>query len=307
MARKRKGRAVSGILLLDKPTGLSSNQALQRVRGIYRAQKAGHGGTLDPFAEGLLPILLGEATKFGRFLLSADKCYEVTMAFGRETDTDDYTGSTIHEARPPKLSEAKWIETLELFLGLQMQIPPVYSALKVGGERAYALARKGEMPVMEARPVTIHSLDLLSFTDNSAVIRVSCSKGTYIRALVRDIGRKLGSAAHATALRRCSVGELKGSFYSLETLSAIHDAEDFAQLDSFLLPLEACVSNLPMATIPDERLRFFRHGNDVALNCELPEGDYAFYHNERLLGVGRVENGRAYPERLCALNESANE
>lgn len=274
---------------------------MQRVRGIYRAQKAGHGGTLDPFAEGLLPILLGEATKFGRFLLDADKSYEVTLAFGRETDTDDCTGQTIREAAQPPLQRIDWQAVLNHFTGKQWQTPPVYSALKIAGQRAYVLARQGELPQMTPREITIHDLQLVAITAGEVTLRVRCSKGTYIRALVRDIGRMLDSAAHATRLRRCGVGQLNGNFHTLDTLSALRDQEAFADLDQRLLPLDDCVKNLDSAEIPSEKMRFFRHGNDVALASDEPDGEYAFYHQGVFLGVGRISAGRAYPERLCAL------
>lgn len=303
MARRRKGRAVHGILLLDKAAGISSNQALQRVRGIYRAQKAGHGGTLDPFAEGLLPILLGEATKFGRFLLDADKSYEVTLAFGSETDTDDLTGEVIREADIPWPNEIDWANILQRFQGKQLQTPPIYSALKIAGQRAYDLARKGELPEMTPREITINSIDLLEHDQNMATLRVSCSKGTYIRALVRDIGRELNSAAHAVRLRRCSVGSLVGNFHDIRDLSLLREQEDYLALDQLLLPLDDCVRTLPKADISDEKLRFFRCGNDVEISTGSPDGEYAFYHQNNLLGVGKIVAGRAYPERLCALKE----
>lgn len=307
MARRRKGRAVNGILLLDKPAAVSSNHVMQRVRGLYRAQKAGHGGTLDPFATGLLPVLLGEATKFGRFLLDADKTYTVTLAFGEETDSDDHTGTVIRQAALPSLNGDDWAALLARFRGTQMQTPPIYSALKIGGERAYALARKGELPEMTPRSITIHELTLLAHDATQATLRVRCSKGTYIRALVRDIGRAAHSAAHAVALRRERVGNLGDVLYGLETLVALREAEDMVGLDALLLPLDACVQGLPTVVIPADKLRFFCHGNDVTLRQVDDVAGCAFYHDGRLLGVGRVVAGRAYPERLCALGENNNE
>ncbi|UJF24867.1 tRNA pseudouridine(55) synthase TruB [Suttonella sp. R2A3] len=304
MARRRKGRALDGILLLDKPIGISSNQALQRVRGMYQAQKAGHGGTLDPFASGLLPVLFGEATKFGSYLLDADKSYEVTLRLGAQTDTDDIEGAVLHRAAIPELNGDNWQAVCDAFLGEQQQMPPIYSALKVGGQRAYDLARRGEHPELAPRSINVSELSVLDFDHESARLRVRCSKGTYIRALVRDIGAYLGSAAHAIALRRVQIGHLPEGMHPLEQISDLTDQKAFETLDELLLPLTDCVSTLPKLVVPAEKIRFIRHGNDIELLADYPAGEYALYDDDAFFGVGRVAAGRVYPERLCRLNDN---
>ena len=203
-----KRKKIDGVLLLDKPADISSNQALQQARWLYQAEKAGHGGTLDPFATGLLPVLFGEASKFGRYFLDGDKAYEAALAFGTETDTGDLSGAVIREAAPPPLDAVDWVALCARFSGVQRQVPPVYSALKVGGERAYALARRGELPQLEAREVVIHELRFLGMDGDGARFFVRCSKGTYIRSLLRDMAAALGSAGHTRALRRVAVAGL---------------------------------------------------------------------------------------------------
>lgn len=299
MARRRSGRALDGVLLLDKPTGISSNQALQRARGIYRAQKAGHGGTLDPFASGLLPVLFGEATKFAGYLLGGDKTYEVTLRLGVQTDSDDLDGTVLRRADIPSLSVDAWQAVCAAFLGEQQQTPPIYSALKVAGQRAYELARQGIMPELAPRSITIYQLSLLQQTDDGATLRVHCSKGTYIRALVRDIGLQLGTVAHAIALRRCRVGHLPETMHALEPLSALAAEKAYDSLDSLLLPLTDCVAQLPRLVVPADKTRFIRHGNDIALSEPYQTGEYALYDGDTFFGVGRVHSGRVYPERLC--------
>ena len=268
-----KRKKIDGVLLLDKPAGISSNQALQQARWLYQAEKAGHGGTLDPFATGLLPVLFGEASKFGRYFLDGDKAYEAALAFGTETDTGDLSGA-------------------------QRQVPPVYSALKVGGERAYALARRGELPQLEAREVVIHELRFLGMDGDGARFFVRCSKGTYIRSLLRDMAAALGSAGHTHALRRVAVAGLT-AMTPLATLRAWQEAGDMAALQALLLPLDCCVAHLPRVVVPPEKLRFIRNGNDIA--CAAPHGEVALYDGARFFGVGEARDGRAFPQRLCAL------
>lgn len=292
-------KPVHGVLLLDKPAGAGSNQVLHQARGIYRAQKAGHGGTLDPFATGLLPVLFGEAAKFGRYFLDGDKAYEVRLCLGRETDTGDLTGQVIREAPPPDMQTVDWQALCARFTGAQMQIPPAFSALKIGGQRSYELARRGEMPEMAAREVVIRELRCLGFQEDSADFYVRCSKGTYIRALVRDMAAFLGSAGYAGALRRVEVAGLR-EMVALEYLRGLREAEDFAALEDLLLPLETCVRGLPRADVPENKLRFIRNGNDIAWGEGA--GEVALYANGAFFGVGEVAGGRLFPRRLCALS-----
>lgn len=301
MARKRKGRAISGVLLLDKPQGVSSNFILQRVRWLFQAEKAGHGGTLDPFASGLLPILLGEATKFGQYLLGADKRYTVVAKFGHETDTDDCDGHPKRYACVPKLTSIPWHTVLMPFHGKQWQVPPIYSALKVNGKRAYALARAGETPELAAREITVYELTVLEVHDDSVVFAIHCSKGTYIRALIRDIARSIDSAAYAQSLRRTAVGHLNHDMYTFEQLENLKSTQGQSALDSCLLPLTQCVENLPHYHVPIEKIRFIRHGNDIAAP-DVIDGVYALFAEEKFFGVGRVVSERLFPDRLCALS-----
>ena len=293
-----KRKKIDGVLLLDKPAGISSNQALQQARWLYQAEKAGHGGTLDPFATGLLPVLFGEASKFGRYFLDGDKAYEAALAFGTETDTGDLSGAVIREAAPPPLDAVDWVALCARFSGVQRQVPPVYSALKVGGERAYALARRGELPQLEAREVVIHELRFLGMDGDGARFFVRCSKGTYIRSLLRDMAAALGSAGHTHALRRVAVAGLT-AMTPLATLRAWQEAGDMAALQALLLPLDCCVAHLPRVVVPPEKLRFIRNGNDIA--CAAPRGEVALYDGARFFGVGEARNGRVFPQRLCAL------
>lgn len=303
MACKRKGRPVSGVLLLDKAQGESSNYALQRTRGLFTAEKAGHGGTLDPFAQGLLPILFGEATKFGRYILGANKGYRVSIRFGRETTTDDGEGQTTREKPIPRLAAIDWEQVLSVFTGEQMQVPPVFSALKVKGKRAYELARKGEMPEMQPRLINIHSLCLNHVEKECVSLTVYCSKGTYIRALARDIGRYLDSAAFAQELRRTDVGHWgehkQTKMYRFETLEQIKNQDGYQGLDALLLPLDCCVQDFAKLVIPAEKVIYIRHGNDIAV--DIPDGCYALYNQDIFFGIGKAKSGRIYPERLCAV------
>ena len=293
-----KRKKINGVLLLDKPAGISSNQALQQVRWLYQAEKAGHGGTLDPFATGLLPLLFGEASKFGRYFLDGDKAYEATLAFGTETDTGDLTGAVIREAAPPSLEAVDWAALCARFSGVQQQVPPAFSALKVGGERAYALARRGEMPQLDAREVVIHELRFLGLDGDGARFFVRCSKGTYIRSLLRDMAAALGSAGHTRALRRVAVAGLT-EMTPLATLRAWQEAGDMAAMQARLLPLDCCVAHLPRVIVPPEKLRFIRNGNDIA--CAAPRGEVALYDGAQFFGVGEGRDGRLFPLRLCAL------
>ncbi len=208
---KRRGRVLDGVLLLDKPVGLSSNHALQRAKRALDAQKAGHTGTLDPFATGLLVCCLGRATKISGSMLNADKAYRATIAFGQETDSGDLTGIVVNQAAAgfEGVSSNRLQEVLDSFLGTQMQIPPMVSALKRDGKPLYEYARQGIVLEREPREITIRNIELLSFTPMQAEIHVHCTKGTYIRTLAQDIGRMLGCFAHLSALRRTMVGPFK--------------------------------------------------------------------------------------------------
>ncbi len=295
-APKKKWQRVDGVLLLDKSGGMTSNYALQGARRLFSAAKAGHTGTLDPMATGLLPLCFGEATKFSADLLEADKTYEAQLLFGVTTDTGDADGSIL-ERREPVFGALELEAALREFVGTIRQIPPMYSALKREGRPLYELARQGISVEREARLVTIHALDLIDFSLPSCRLRVRCSKGTYIRTLAEDLGGRLGCGAHLTALRRTAVGPLElAQALSLETLAALSAPERAAQL----LPPDALLQSLPKVVLDEAASLRFSHGNPVAV-AALP-GKCRVYAGERLLGVGEADaTGQLKPCRLvCA-------
>jgi tRNA pseudouridine55 synthase len=240
---KRRGRVLDGVLLLDKPVGLSSNHALQRAKRAMDAQKAGHTGTLDPFATGLLVCCMGRATKISGSMLSADKAYHATIAFGQETDSGDLTGIVVNQAPDgfAGVTEEQLQVVLKKFLGTQMQIPPMVSALKRDGKPLYEYARQGIVLEREPREITIRQIELLSFTPMHAEIHVHCTKGTYIRTLAQDIGRMLGCFAHLSALRRTMVGP-----FMLEQAIALETLQTMASPESTLIDMSA----LPPGLMP---------------------------------------------------------
>lgn len=301
MGRRAKGRRVHGILLLDKPPGGSSNKALQQVKRLFGAQKAGHTGSLDPLATGMLPICFGEATKLGAFLLDADKGYETTLKLGITTDSGDADGEIIDTtALPADLNTARFNAVCAQLVGPQMQIPPMVSAIKIDGQRLYKLARQGKTVVRPPRPVTIHQLEVLEFSGDTARLSVICSKGTYIRSLVTDIGEALGCGAHVATLRRTFVSPFDGlpmvSIEALETIAGSGDAA-CASLDALLLPLDAGLAHLPAVQVADSAVPVFQHGqavsaadgSDLALNGsgDEPTGLWRVYSGTgQLLGLG---------------------
>lgn len=305
MARKRKGRPLDGVILVDKPDGWSSNGVLQKVRWLFQAQKAGHTGALDPLATGLLPICLGEATKFSRFLLDADKAYRATARLGVRTDTLDAEGEVI-DTKPVPTLQHDAVERLlaERFTGAIEQVPPMYSALKRDGQKLYDLARQGKTVEREARPVQIFSLTLVEFKDDELVLDVHCSKGTYIRTLVDDIGEALGCGAHITALRRTRHGRFSlDQAQPLQDLIERQEAQGHAALDEWLLPLQALLVDLPVIELSEAQGRRFSHGNPVSrFTLETPFAGLAQAVAEgRFLGVGEVDaSGELQPLRVVA-------
>ncbi|NNG14462.1 MAG: tRNA pseudouridine(55) synthase TruB, partial [Gammaproteobacteria bacterium] len=239
MRRKNRGRNVSGIVLLDKPLGLSSNKALQEVKNLFFARKAGHTGSLDPLASGLLALCFGEATKISNFLFDANKRYRATGKLGEVTTTGDAEGEVV-ETRPiPELDASKLEAALEPFRGEISQVPPMYSALKHKGEPLYKLARQGIEIEREARQVTIYSLSLVELTADTFTIDIECSRGTYIRTLIEDIGNALGCGAYVTALRRTGLGPFgEADMVTLDALKAVYE-EDKTQLKQFMLPTDS--------------------------------------------------------------------
>ncbi|WP_151671842.1 tRNA pseudouridine(55) synthase TruB [Nitrincola schmidtii] len=274
MARKPKGRAIDGIFLLDKPAGMSSNKALQQIKHLYGAAKAGHTGALDPLATGLLPICLGEATKFSQYLLDSDKAYLTTARLGEKTDTADADGVVIETRPVPALLDKDQIETLlkTHFSGQIDQVPPIYSALKVQGQPLYKLARKGIEVEVKSRQVTIHSIRLLAIREQELDLEVFCSKGTYIRSIVQDLGELLGCGAHVSRLRRTHVGGYNAAqMLDFDQLHANIQAlpESTSEciqnyLDGLLLPPWSAIESLPLCELTEEQSIALRQGKRLA-------------------------------------------
>jgi tRNA pseudouridine55 synthase len=297
---KKPRDLVDGVLLIDKPVGLSSNDALIKAKRVVNAKKAGHTGTLDPFATGLLPLCFGEATKFSQDLLEADKTYDAVVHLGITTTTGDTEGETV-ETRPVDVTAGQIEAALARFRGPILQIPPMYSALKRDGKALYEYAREGITLEREARPVTIHELEMLAYDAPMLTIRVTCSKGTYVRVLGEDIGAELGCGAHLNALRRIQVGALTvDGMVTLEQLQA-HDNPL-----SLLAPVDALLSSFPRVDLTPELAARFLNGQRLALNREpvtLPEtqGRVRVYHDDKLLGTAILQDyGVLAPERLIA-------
>lgn len=297
---KQSWLAIDGVVLLDKPVGLSSNTALQKVRRAYRAAKGGHTGTLDPLASGLLPLCLGEATKFSQMLLDADKAYVARVRLGETTTTGDAEGEIlVRSALRP--SEADIDAVLPRFLGEIEQIPPMYSALKRDGKPLYEYARAGVELERASRRVTILSLARGALDAQEFDLEVACSKGTYIRTLAEDIGAALGCGAHITALRRTRIGPfLIEDAVGLEALE-----NDPAQRAAALKPVDLLAGHLPVVELDEDLCRRFAHGQSVALLAYEP-GEARVYRGERFLGLGRCEaNGMLVPVRLVAERASS--
>ncbi|WP_268890864.1 tRNA pseudouridine(55) synthase TruB [Cognatilysobacter lacus] len=256
-------RSVDGILLLDKPAGMSSNQALQRVRHLFRASKAGHTGSLDPLATGLLPICFGEATKIAGLLLGSRKAYDTIARLGATTDTDDADGAVLRERPVPALDDATLTNALATFHGRIRQRAPIYSALKQGGERLYAMARRGDAVEAPERDVEVDAFRLVERNGDSLRLHVECGSGTYVRSLVRDLGELLGCGAHVVELRRLWVDPFRAPvMLSLDEIAAL--AEDADALDSRLLSIDAALAHFPQRVLDAETSRRFGHGQTVA-------------------------------------------
>lgn len=300
---RRRRRIVDGILLFDKPLGLSSNKALQHVRWLYAAAKAGHTGSLDPLATGLLPLCFGQATKVCGYLLDADKSYEVVCQFGCRTVTGDREGEVVETGPADAARLAGLAQALDHFRGKIDQIPPMYSALKHEGERLYRLARQGKEVVRPARPVTIHELTLIEQAGATAILRIRCSKGTYVRTLVEDIAAALGTVAHVHDLRRLALGPFKLSqgAHDMAALQYVADAGDWERLDALLLPLDAALHHYPAVTLSEAVAFQMTQGKVVSVPDTLTNGQTVRLYgpDERFLGMGEMlGDGRCAPKRL---------
>jgi tRNA pseudouridine55 synthase len=301
VSKRKSGLNVHGIILLDKRLGVSSNKALQEVRRLFNANKAGHTGSLDPLATGLLPLCFGEATKVSALMLDDDKRYQVTMKLGVMTDTGDAEGQVIETKPVPELSIDQIQCSLEKFIGLQAQVPPMYSALKLNGKKLYELAREGITVERAPRQITIYELHLLEATFDTLTLDVACSKGTYIRSLAEDIGHDLGCGATVTALRRSQAGQfLLENAKTIEQLSALTNDELYANLMACDKPLE----KLPALHLSEQQAKAISYGQDIDIESQKSESDYRLYADGLFLGLGEYGiNGKLHPKKLFNLND----
>jgi len=297
MSRRRKGNDVHGILLLDKPPGFSSNQAVQKVRWLFQARKAGHTGSLDPFATGMLPICFGEASKTAAFMLDATKSYLAVARIGQATATGDVEGEVIETLPVPDLTPEVVEAVFAGFRGPIEQVPPMYSALKHQGEPLYKLAREGREIERQARSVVIHQLQFVSWTPPLLEFQVTCSKGTYIRTLAEDIASALGSCAHLASLRRLKVGLFEER--EMVSLESVQEAVEAGRHLDLLLPVDAGLMNWPVVILDQEGGTKFQHGNPAPM-AGLTEPAVRVYGPEnQLLGLGEVRpDGMVYPKRV---------
>ncbi|AIR64031.1 tRNA pseudouridine(55) synthase TruB [Cedecea neteri] len=304
---RRRGRDIHGVLLLDKPQGLSSNDALQKVKRLYNANRAGHTGALDPLATGMLPICLGEATKFSQYLLDSDKRYRVIAKLGQRTDTSDADGIVVQE-RPISFSAEQLAAALESFRGDTEQVPSMYSALKHQGKPLYEYARAGIEVEREARPITVYELLFIRHEGDELELEVHCSKGTYIRTIVDDLGEKLGCGAHVIFLRRLAVSK-----YPIERMVTLEQLNDLVEqahrqerepadlLDPLLMPMDSPASDFPLVNLLPEVAVYFKNGNPVRVAGVQAEGLVRVTEGEekKFIGMGEIDGeGRVAPRRL---------
>jgi tRNA pseudouridine55 synthase len=303
---KKKGRPVSGWLVLDKPWDFGSTEAVSKIKWLFKADKAGHAGTLDPLASGMLPIALGEATKTVPYVMDGRKIYEFTVTWGQQRNTDDLEGEVTAESdtRPERAA----IEALlPDYTGVIEQVPPAFSAVKIAGERAYDMARGGEVVEIPAREVEIHRITLLGCPDaDHAVFEVECGKGTYVRALARDFGRDLGCYGHISALRRSMVAPFaESAMVPLSELVALEEIEDeaerLARLDAFLVPAGEVLVSLPRIDISDDQAHRLKMGNSIILrgrDAPVATDDACAFARGALVAIGEVAGGEFHPRRV---------
>lgn len=304
---KRRKQSVDGLLLLNKPSGLTSNRALQIVKRLVNAKKAGHTGSLDPSATGMLPLCFGEATKVCAYLLNADKTYRVTARLGFATDTGDADGKSTGSAALPDLSREAWEGILQEFRGPSTQIPPMYSALKRDGRRLYELARKGETVPRQPRPIVVHEIELLEIAGSRLVFRVTCSKGTYVRTLVEDIARRAGTLAHTSRLHRESVGHFRASdMMDLSVIEGLAEQSPSALQERLLAP-DIALQGLPSVTLEQGADERFTGGQSVSVSADSHLGLTRVYAaSQRFLGVGElVGDGQLAPRRVFLMQEKS--
>lgn len=299
MSRPRKRRRdIDGVFLLDKPQGMSSNDIMQKVKRVFQANKAGHTGALDPLATGMLPICLGEATKFSQFLLDADKRYVVTAKLGERTDTSDAEGQVV-ETRPVNVETSQILTALEQFRGDILQVPTMFSALKHNGKPLYEYARAGITVEREARPITIFEINFIEYQAPSLTLEVHCSKGTYIRTLVDDLGEVLGCGAHVTVLRRTAVADYPTE--KMMTWDALQALAEQGDLDQHLLPIDTAVSKLPALKLNAEQSKGIGFGQRVKFANEAKlRGQVRLFSDKNIfLGVALIDDNNVIrPQRL---------
>ena len=299
MAKRKSGRDVHGILLLDKRLGVSSNQALQEVRRLFNANKAGHTGSLDPLASGLLPLCFGEATKVSAMLLDEDKRYQVTIRLGVMTDTGDSEGQVIKQMPVPEISEPLLLDCLQAFTGEILQVPPMYSALKHQGKKLYELARAGQVIERKPRAIEIKALELLEFSQEFMSLDVLCSKGTYIRSLAEDIAEKLGCCGSVVALRRTATGCF--NLANAYTYDALRDLSPDS-LHACLLPVDTPLSFMPKVDLTDSQALLIKQGQQIDVDVS-HAGAVRIYNTHVFLGLGELLlNGKLAPKKIFHLD-----
>nr|WP_159465027.1 tRNA pseudouridine(55) synthase TruB [Scandinavium goeteborgense] len=304
---RRRGRDIHGVLLLDKPEGASSNDVLQKVKRLYNANRAGHTGALDPLATGMLPVCLGEATKFSQYLLDSDKRYRVIAKLGQRTDTSDADGLVVEE-RPIAFSATELANALDSFRGDTMQVPSMYSALKYQGKKLYEYARQGIEVPREARPITVYELLFIRHEGDELELEIHCSKGTYIRTIIDDLGEKLGCGAHVTMLRRLAVSRYPvDRMVTLEHLQALvaqaeeQDIPAAQLLDPLLMPMDSPAEDFPVVNLPLTSSVYFKNGNPVRSADVQVHGLVRVTEGEegKFIGMGEIDDeGRVAPRRL---------
>ena len=298
--RRNRGRSINGIVILDKATGLSSNAALQQVKKLYEANKAGHTGSLDPLATGVLPLCLGEATKVSQFLLNSDKRYRTKIKLGVRTDSGDKTGKVIQSIADFSVSEAGIEKELDAFRGEIEQLPPMHSALKVDGVPLYKMARKGIEIRREKRKVTIYEINLLNIVEDVIELDITCSKGTYIRTIADDLGQALGCGANIIELRRTQAGVFREEdCKDVEALAELKVQGGLEFIDEQLIPMDQAIVELPEVNLPSVTASHLKNGQAVIVRHLPEEGLVRLYEEEQFIGIGCIDDdGKVAPRRL---------
>ena len=289
--RRNRGRSINGIVILDKATGLSSNAALQQVKKLYEANKAGHTGSLDPLATGVLPLCLGEATKVSQFLLNSDKRYRTKIKLGVRTDSGDKTGKVIQSIADFSVSEAGIEKELDAFRGEIEQLPPMHSALKVDGVPLYKMARKGIEIRREKRKVTIYEINLLNIAEDVIELDITCSKGTYIRTIADDLGQALGCGANIIELRRTEAGVFREEdCKDVEALAELKVQGGLEVIDEQLIPMDQAIAELPEVNLPSVTASHLKNGQAVIVRHLPEEGLVRLYEEEQFIGIGCIDD-----------------